>query len=324
MATHARRPAVRTLLKKTTANKKTAVVSRARTDSAARSAAADTVGSVRPSRERRARRARRRPPSGPRPADRPMPLSSVDSTAAAAPRALALSEPEPVVTESTIASPELACDDASISSASTSAPIEAPAAITPEPGNEAGDQAKGPVDFPAFVDALIPPPTRAVFSPGGRLDPARLVAIQALFETVVRESAPLPAHAAHLAGEISAQFAYMQDLVSGRVSPPTDTPRLFDWRVCYLLALNYWHAVETAGRATAKAELMAMVKTLTRGRKGRRATITVSQVQEALRLWEQDVTPSEIARRVGLKDGHAVRTALKHYFPDRFPGKKSR
>ena len=170
-------------------------------------------------------------------------------------------------------------------------------------------------NFPKFLDAL--------FSKGVlRVD--LITALRQLLDvTFPRDSPPLPAHAARLVDVARRQLEYMEALASGRDYPPLNTPGLFDSRVRWLLRLNYWHAVENAGRDAAKAELFAIAKELTRGAKGRPTKISVDQIQAAKQQWEDGLSFGEIARKLWLGDARRVRTALKHNYPDRFREKKS-
>jgi len=118
-------------------------------------------------------------------------------------------------------------------------------------------------------------------------------------------------------------FEYVEAVVNGRVSLPSNTPCLFDPLVRWLLSQNYSYAVETAGRDAAKAELLDFVKALTQGTRGRPATIPVQRVQEARRLWDTGMSFGQIGKTLGLGSGSRVRTALRHHFPDRFAVKKS-
>lgn len=263
-----------------------------RQDDGPAGSAACADGSGRP--RGRTGRARTRPPTAPRATEAPKPVVDVNPTAA---------------------------------------PVEAPAEIGT--GIEAGGQAAEPAR--AATSVAAPPgqetPETRLFSFPKFLDDAfgtgvprmdLLAAARQLFdETFPRDSPPLPARAARMVEEMRRQFAYTDDLVSGRVSPPADTPRLFDWRVRLLLTLNYWHAVEMAGRPAVKAELVAIVKALTRGAKGRPAKIAYAQVQEMKRLWDAGQSFPQIAETLGLPRS-SVRTALKHHFPDHFHKKNVR
>ena len=104
---------------------------------------------------------------------------------------------------------------------------------------------------------------------------------------------------------------------------PRSSSGLFDFRVLLLLWLNYseirWTAGPEAGEI-ARKELRDFVRDLTRKPKGRRREIPRETLQEMKRLRDQGRTYAKIASKLGLPSAAAVRTALKHHYPE----KKSR
>lgn len=171
-----------------------------------------------------------------------------------------------------------------------------------------------------------------------------------LFETVLRESQPLPAHYAMLAEEVRHAFdqmraghAQLREYVAASLDPSAakartatpcepqvtqsfrDLPRnRFEPFAEMIMTFAYWHLVERSGRDAAEAELRAIVKRLTRKPRGRPRSRPVSQVQEAKRLRDEGLSHGQIAIRCGFPSEKHARAALKHDFPDQATKKKSR
>jgi hypothetical protein len=150
-----------------------------------------------------------------------------------------------------------------------------------------------------------------------------LVLIRQLFEAYVAANVPLSARMQRMAREVRRELEYIDALTNEIVEPLRSESGLFDPRVRILVLLNYWHAVETAGRKKANAELTAITKKLIDGKKGRPARISFTQVQEALRLREaEQLSYAAIATRIGLNttDARALALAVRWHFPT---GRKS-
>ena len=169
--------------------------------------------------------------------------------------------------------------------------------------------------FPEFIERLRAALVATASS--GMPEPRKtLLRARQLFEECVRKCEPLSARMTALVGQIKSNFDTLDGLLSGRLSPPPR--RVFDPLVHFLLFANCQHAVETAGRDAANAELRAMVNDLTKGARGRRPRIALQQVQEAMRLRETEgLSFAEAATRVGLdaQDARALTTAVRWHFP---------
>lgn len=139
--------------------------------------------------------------------------------------------------------------------------------------------------------------------------------IHQAFEALLDTREPLTSRAKVLREGFRREFEKIQGLLEGRLSPNVDIPILIHPVVRFLLMLNYDYAKQNAGAPAARAELVALCKSLTRGSRGAPRKLTSDQLAEAKRLLDSGRTYAEIAKELHLSRVQ-VRTALLHHFPD--------
>jgi hypothetical protein len=178
-------------------------------------------------------------------------------------------------------------------------------------------------DFLSFVERLRVGLAVATREGSPRVDPVEvLMAIRRAIERRLQASQPLPARLRRIGDELRRELATIDGLASGAATP-SGAASLFHPLVRALLWMNHAYAAETAGRDVADEELHAITRNLTRKPKGRPATIAMGVVREAKRLRDDGLSYARIARKLHLKDGPTIRSALAYHFPTESREKKS-